>query len=861
MATAGKEKGEISLPINKLGGKISFSGGLDKEAIMKRFSMQKKPDGLIVRKGSDEEEQVPENTSGLSRLEQQRRMTALDKSKRTSTVKAPERRKEKVVAIEDMAIEEITDSQNIEHSHFKPTSFGINQIVSGGAIKLEEDIILPAKDAKKKTQPESPIITFKQGDGNLSVLEDIIKSETETKVDKRDKTLIEKMMKHYKYLEFDSDAEIEDLQKGIELRNTLEDKRKNTESASEDVQISSAGEADEEIIKVRREAFFSRHNRKPTKKRTTSHNAVVKEVDIYDKNLVIDIAKNLGVKVEILIKKLKSFGLSLKENDIVDGDTAELAVEEMGYLFRRVKKLTAEDKLIKQGSDANLRPVVPVVTIMGHVDHGKTSLLDALRRTNVAGKEAGGITQHIGAYQTTLSNGKKITFIDTPGHEAFTAIRARGASVTHVVILVVAADDGIMPQTIEAINHAKAAGVPIVVAINKIDKPGVDIQKIKNELLSHSLVSEDLGGDTIFVPISAKLSTNLDKLCEAVLLQAEVFDAKADCSALASGVVLEGKLDKQKGVVSTLLVQNGTLKTGDVIIIDDSYFKARLIVNDMGESIKFAEPSMPVEVYGLANVPIPGSSFNVVENEKLAKEITTHRRDKKVEAAGKQTTGFSKASFDEFLKNKQEQKKAINIIIRADVQSTIEAIKHSIASIKVPSEIEIKIMQSMVGNVTEADILLAKTNGAMIFSFASKLASKEEEIARRNNVVIKEHSIIYKLTEDINAMINDKLAPVIKDEIIGDAEVRTVFDITKAGKIAGCMVKKGVVRRNTIVKILRNGVFISEGKLKTLKHFKEDVKELAQGNECGIQVEGFEDFKAGDTLQIVERTEERTVFS
>lgn len=850
------ENKKTALSSSKLKGKITLSSTLKKEDIMKKISADSPREGIITRKG-DAENLVLNEDIGLSHLEKERRMKALTdvENKKTTPQKKPENK----INIEMEAVMEIPEGYKLETKHIPVDTTKI----SGDLLtkKLEvEDIKEELKNTKEeKKKNDDIIIAFKQTEATSSAMNEILKEEVK-KIDRRDKRIIEKTMQHYRYIEFDDDNEIKELQKGIELRGALEDKRKSLNLAGSEDEVmvqSSANDLEDEVIKVRRDAFFSRHNKRGLKKKAVARDFIPKEVEIYDKNLVLDIARALGIKSDILTKKLKTFGLNTKETDIIDGDAAELAVEELGHIVKRVKKFTAEDKLKIKTIDENLSPVIPVVTVMGHVDHGKTSLLDALRSANVAGGEAGGITQGIGAYQTVLENGKKITFIDTPGHEAFTSIRARGANITHVIVLVVAADDGVMPQTLEAINHAKLAGVPMVVAINKIDKPGADIQRVKNELLAREVVSDDLGGDVMFVPISAKTGENLEKLCEAILLQAEVYGAKADYKALATGVVLEAKLDKQKGIVATLLIQNGTLKTGDLVIVESSYFKVRVMFDYEGNPIKEAEPSTPVLVYGLSEVPVPGMKFNVVENEKLAKEVTAHRKERVSENNTKVATGFSREAFDMFSVKKTEEKKVISIILRVDAQSTIEAIKYSLSNLEIPAELELKILQALVGSVTEADINLAKTYDATIFTFNTKVASKEAELARKAGILIKEHNIIYNIIDDIKMIVSDNLSPIVKEEVIGEAEVRAIFNITKSGKIAGCIIKKGLAKRNAFVKVFRKNDIIAEGKLKTLKHFKDDVKELAQGNECGIQVEGFEDFLEGDNIQIIDRTEER----
>jgi translation initiation factor IF-2 len=832
---------------------LSLSKDLTKEDILKKLSPI---NNFITRKGEKAQSNEYNLSSSLSTQEQERRMRALEKQTtviKDEKLKLKDQETKTKVSLEDAALKELeSDTQDFktqskEESNKFITSSGMGDVINS-SVAIKEKIETNSQNPKKESKTSS--FTFKQGES--PVAESINLETVETKIDNRDKTLINQMMQHYKYLEFDSDEEIENLQKGLTLRQTLESKRKDSSADQEDIIISSSSaEIDEGVVKIKREAYFNRHNKKFAKKAKVKPSFIQKEVEIYDKNIVLDIARSMAIKVEALIKKLHYYGINVKEEDVVDGDSAELVIEEMGHIVKRVKKLTAEDKLKRKQSSSKLQPITPVVTIMGHVDHGKTSLLDALRNARVAEREQGGITQHIGSYQVELENGNKITFIDTPGHEAFTSIRARGANLTHIIVIVIAADDGIMPQTIEAIKHAKSAGVSIVVAINKIDKPSADVQKIKNSLLAHEIISEDLGGDVICVPISVLKNQNLDKLCDAILLQAEVVSPMAEIDSPASGVVLEGRLNKQKGVISNVLVQNGTLKVGDIVLIGSSYSKVRLLVNDRGESIKYAEPSTPVDIYGLPDVPFPGQNFNVIATEKLAKEISEHRKDKKSEEKEN-----LKEKFLNFLGPKKETNQ-FNIVIKADAQSTIEAIKYGISKIKIPSEIELNIMQANVGDLTEADVKMAQLNNAIIFTFSVKSSSKDLEFIRKNNITIKEHSVIYNIIDDLKELISAQLKPIVKDEIIGEVEVREIFSIFKIGKIAGCMIKKGLVRRNSIVKIFRGNEEIGEGKLKTLKHFKENVKELSQGKECGIQIENFESFKPNDILQIIDRTEEK----
>jgi translation initiation factor IF-2 len=487
---------------------------------------------------------------------------------------------------------------------------------------------------------------------------------------------------------------------------------------------------------------------------------------------------------------------------------------------------------------------------MGHVDHGKTSLLDALKSTNVVSREAGGITQHIGAYKVELVNGKSISFIDTPGHEAFTEMRIRGAKVTDIVVLVVAADDGIKTQTVEAINHAKAANVPIIVAINKIDKPDINIDKVKNELLSHGLVSEDLGGDIIIVPVSALKKTNLDKLEEAILLVAEMQDLRASSKGAASGAVIESRVDKGRGVVTTILVQRGILKIGDLVVAGSTFGRIKRMNNDKGIDVEAAYPSDPVEIYGLDEAPMAGDRFNVVSHEKQARDIAEYRlrkaKEKKVSTSGKSSLEelFLKASGEGMVKD-------LPIILKADVQGSIEAITGSLG--KLPNtEVNPKIIHTGVGAITESDVNLAMASKAIILGFNVRAVNNAASLADREKVDLRYYSIIYNLIDDVKAIMTGMLSPIIREEYIGSVDVRQIFNITKVGKVAGSYVTKGMIKRGAGVRLLRENVVIHEGKLKTLKRFKDDVKEVKEGFECGIAFENYDDIRVGDTLEVFE---------
>ncbi len=581
-----------------------------------------------------------------------------------------------------------------------------------------------------------------------------------------------------------------------------------------------------------------------------------REVIIPEVITVSELASRMTERVADVIKELMKLGMIANANQSIDADTAELVVSTMGHTCKRVLDSDIENILVNEPDDeANMMPRAPVVTVMGHVDHGKTSLLDALKSTDIAGAEAGGITQHIGAYRVTLPSGQSITFLDTPGHEAFTEMRSRGAKVTDIVVLVVAADDGIMAQTIEAINHAKAANVPIIVAINKMDKPDANIERVKNELLQHNLIPEDLGGDIIVVPVSALKRTNLDKLEEAILLVAEMAALKANFNAPASGAVVESKIDKGRGVVTTLLVQRGTLKIGDLMVAGNAFGRVKRMLDDKGLDVELCTPSMPVEILGLDKAPLAGEGFSVVQTEKQARDITEYREKK---ALDKKVAHAKKSSLEDlFLKATGESRvKALNIIIKGDVQGSIEAIASSIAKFE-HKEVDVKILHTAVGGITESDISLAHASNAIILGFNVRASNAAALFADKEGIDIRYYSIIYNLLDDIKAMMSGMLSPIIREVYIGSVDIREVFNITKVGKIAGSYVTKGVIKRGAGVRLLRDNIVIHEGKLKTLKRFKDDVKEVKEGYECGIAFENYEDIKIGDNVEVFELVEEK----
>ncbi|MDP5109995.1 MAG: translation initiation factor IF-2 [Rickettsiaceae bacterium] len=582
---------------------------------------------------------------------------------------------------------------------------------------------------------------------------------------------------------------------------------------------------------------------------------VYREVILPEVITVAELSNRMSERASDVTRELMKMGVMATSTQSIDADTAELVATTLGHSVKRIKESDIEDVLIsKNDAPEDLKPRAPIVTVMGHVDHGKTSLLDALKSTDIVGGEAGGITQHIGAYTVTISDNRMITFIDTPGHEAFTEMRTRGAQATDIVVLVVAADDGIKAQTVEAISHAKAAGVPIIVAINKIDKPEADIDRVKTELLSYELVPEDLGGDIITVGVSAKQKKNLDKLEEAILLVAEMQELKANPDAIASGVVVESKVDQSRGVIATVIVQRGTLKKGDLIIAGNAYGRVRTLCNDKGQTINEAGPSVAVEVYGLNDAPSAGDIFNVAETDKQARDIVEYRQRK---ARDLQVTASKTSLEDLFLKASGGNKiKELPLIIKGDVHGSIEAIITSLGKIE-SDEVKLKVLHSAVGGITESDITLATASGALILGFNVRANNAATSLAENNKVDIRYYSIIYNLIDDIKAIMSGMLSPIIREVYIGSVVIREVFNISKVGKIAGSYVTKGMIKRGAGVRLLRDSIVIHEGKLKTLKRFKDDVKEVKEGYECGIAFENYDDIKVDDSVEVFEIVEEQ----
>ncbi len=586
---------------------------------------------------------------------------------------------------------------------------------------------------------------------------------------------------------------------------------------------------------------------------------VVREIEVPEAISVSDLAQKLSVKATELIKSLMKMGVMATINQTLDQDTAILLVEELGHTARPISENDLEieiEKLAAAEVTGEEMPRPPVVTIMGHVDHGKTSLLDYIRSTRVAAGEAGGITQHIGAYHVETGKGS-MTFLDTPGHAAFTAMRARGAKVTDIVILVVAADDGAMPQTIEAVEHSKAAGVPLVVAINKIDKPEADPERVKNELSQKGVIPEDWGGDTQFIEVSAKTGQGVDELLDAVLLQAELLELKAVVDCPAQGVVIESALDKGRGPVATVLVQNGVLKKGDTLVAGHEIGRVRAMFDEAGKPIESAGPSMPAVVLGLSGTPAAGEEAQVINDERKARELAEFRQQKQREM--KLARQHQARLEDMFSNMGKGEKQSLNIVLKADVQGSVEALREALTKI-VTDEVTVNVISSGVGGITETDANLALASNAILIGFNVRADASARRIVEENDIDLHYYSVIYDAIDDVKSAVSGMLSPEVTEEIIGLAEVRDVFRAPKIGAIAGCMVVEGVVRRSAPIRVLRDNVVIFEGELESLRRFKEDVNEVRSGTECGIGVKGYNDVKVGDQIEVFERTERaRTV--
>ena len=579
---------------------------------------------------------------------------------------------------------------------------------------------------------------------------------------------------------------------------------------------------------------------------------IFREVVVPETITVQELANRMAERSVDVVKLLMKMDVMATANQVIDADTAELVVAEFGHKLRRVSESDVEEGLSgEQDSADTLKRRPPVVTVMGHVDHGKTSLLDSLRETDIVSGEAGGITQHIGAYQITMASGDKITFIDTPGHAAFTEMRSRGAKVTDLVVLVVAADDGIMPQTVEAIHHAKAAEVPVIVAINKMDRPDADPQRVRTELLQHELVVEDMGGEILDIEVSAKEKTNLDKLEEAILLQSEILDLKANPERPAEGVIIESKMEQGRGPVATVLVQRGTLKGGDIVIAGAEWGRVRAMLDAHGKEMKEAGPSVPVEILGLNGTPAAGDDVVVVDSENRAREVCEFRqRQQREKKAAASARGTLEQMFEK-IKDGTEEAKGLPVVIKADVHGSVEAITNALEGMST-DEVKIDILHAGVGGINESDVILAQASGAVIIGFNVRANPQARMLAKRDAVEIRYYSIIYNLTDELKKALSGLLAPAIRETILGNAEILEVFNVSKVGKIAGCKVTDGHVRRGAKVRLLRDNVVIHEGDLAQLKRFQDDAREVQTGNECGMSFTNYQDLKQGDVIECFE---------
>ncbi len=576
---------------------------------------------------------------------------------------------------------------------------------------------------------------------------------------------------------------------------------------------------------------------------------LVREVTIPEAITIQDLANRMSERAVDVIRLLMKQGQMVTINDVIDADTAQLIAEEMGHSVRRVAEADVEEGLFDVADDpALLTPRAPVVTVMGHVDHGKTSLLDAIRSSDVAAGEAGGITQHIGAYQVTAPSGAKITFIDTPGHAAFTAMRARGAKVTDIVVLVVAADDGVMPQTIEAIHHAKAAKVPIIVAINKIDKPDAKPDRVRTDLLQHEIQVESMGGEVVDVEVSATKKTNIDKLLEMLGLQAEILDLKADPNRAAEGTVIEAKLDRGRGPVATVLIQRGTLRVGDLVVAGAEWGRVRALVSDTGAPIETAGPSTPVEVLGFSGTPDAGDRLAVVDNEARAREVTDYRARQKREKTAARATGMRGSLEQMMAQAKTSGRKEFPLVIKADVQGSLEAIVGALDKLGT-DEVAARVLHAGVGGISEFDVTLAEASGVPIIAFNVRANKEARELAERAGIEIRYYNIIYDLVDDVKKAMSGLLPPTLRETMLGNAQILEIFNVSKVGKIAGCKVTDGTVERGANVRLIRDNVVIHEGKLSQLKRFKDDVREVGAGMECGMAFEDYQDMRQGDVIE------------
>jgi len=638
----------------------------------------------------------------------------------------------------------------------------------------------------------------------------------------------------------------------VETPKTEEEKKEEIKTSKEEKQEKLIKEEEQILRKLQQQIEKEKKKEKPKEKKEE-----IKIIEIEEGITVRELAQRLEVPANKIIEELLKRGILATINQSVPPETAMEIAESFGVLAE-IKKEEEEEVLIEEIEDKpeDLKPRPPIVVIMGHVDHGKTTLLDRIRKTNVAQKEKGGITQHIGASQVRLPNGRTITFLDTPGHEAFTSLRARGAQITDIAVLVVAADDGVMPQTIEAINHAKTFNVPIIVAVNKIDKPGADPMKVRRELSDHGLIPEDWGGDTIFVDVSAKTGENVEQLLEMITLLADILELKANPNKRAKGIIIEAKLDRKKGPTATVILQEGTLHVGDVFVAGITYGRVRAMFDDKGRQVKSAGPSVPVEVLGFEELPVAGDTLVVVESERKARDIAEKIKEKR-EKEEKTAQGIRLE--DIYKKIEAGETRELRLVIKADTMGSLEALRKSLEELST-EEVAVRVIHGAVGGITENDIMLAKASSAIVIGFNTRPDPKARELMEREKVDVRLYSIIYQVIDDVKKALQGLLEPIEREEILGSAEVRAVFKIKKIGTVAGCYVLEGKIVRGKNSRLIREGVIVYEGKIESLKRFKEDVQEVTKGYECGIKLQNFNDIKVGDIIECYEvKLEQRSI--
>lgn len=822
---------------NSLSGRVKQSFSHGKSKVVTVEVKKKRPLAGVSINTTVSKAEVFNKNSGLTDQELESRIKAVQDALKEEKVQAELRQKR----IEEEAKAEFRRADEEK----------LNKIEQEEESKRKTEEI--AREDKEETQSENEVSEVANGQGANSITSRQRTSHI-ARQEPTHKQYFRKGMKHLSDFDNDDDDYSSNKssasRKGPAVKKDIRELRGKYSAGAGRVSIYTAFDDEDRTRSLTSIRRARQKNKFAQKTSTTSETKVIKEVILPDTISVQELANRMAVRTGEVIKELMKLGVMATANQLIDADTAELVVLEFGHNAKRVSESDVEIGLKIEDTEEDLLPRPPVVTVMGHVDHGKTSLLDALRKTNVALKEDGGITQGIGAYQITINDGRRITFIDTPGHAAFTEMRSRGANVTDIAVLVVAGDDSVKEQTIESINHAKAAGVPIVVAINKMDKHGANAENVRKDLLNHEIIVEKYGGDVMDVEISAKSGLNLDKLKETILLQAEMLNLKANPNRTAEGIVIESKVEKGHGPVATVLIKKGTLKVGDIFVSGSVYGKVRAIKNECKENLKELTPGTPGEIIGFNGTTIPGDDFIVVKDESRAKEVANYRDRKKREqefVVSSRTT--MEQMFSQIRAN--EKLKILSVIVKADVQGSSEAICASLDKLAT-DEVAVKVIHSAIGEITESDVALARASNAMIIGFNVRANAQARNQIARDKIQVRYYSIIYDLTDDIKALMSGLLAPEEREHVIGSAEVRKTFDVSKLGRIAGCMVIDGVVKRGAKVRLLRDGVVVYSTEIKTLKRLKDDVKEVREGFECGICLENYNDIHISDVIECFE---------